>query len=501
MADARVVFSGWEPDAPPLSRGLRRAAGVIPVGAGYKPLGAWETVGASALNLFPRGALAARDLNGTGYNFVGTETKLYRIGPSGLQDLTRTSGAYTGGGSTQWEFLTTREHIIATNYLDDPQIFEMSLTSGNFARLSVDAPKAKHIGYIGPQIVLGNLNDPIIGVAPDAFRYPELGDPTNWPDPFDPDVALPLQAGLTVIEGEGGPIQGIVSGNEVGCIFQERQISRVEYVGGDVIFQVDRVEKTRGLLFPRLFCPFGRRVLFLAEDGFYLFDYTLAEPIGNERVDRFFLADFDQTYAHRAVMLKHTVHPIIAISYPGAGNVSGRPNRIIFWNFATNKWAGPTTFDHDLLVRVLPPALTLDSLPDDVLDDIVASFDDAANPVGSDQIGAYDTSHVLGTLSGSGIEAVFESPDQEHAPGQVSRVIAVRPLVDGAEPMLSVRRTFDRRELEEDVEFDGEVELNTAGEFPVRSKGRYHRYQMRIPAGGFDEAVGMDIEFLPAGRR
>ena len=37
----------------------------------------------------------------------------------------------------------------------------------------------------------------------------------------------------------------------------------------------------------------------IAEDGFYLWDYTVSTPIGHEIVDKTFLADVDTTYFDR----------------------------------------------------------------------------------------------------------------------------------------------------------------------------------------------------------
>ena len=69
--------------------------------------------------------------------------------------------------------------------------------------------------------------------------------------------------------------------------------------------------------------PFGRRVFYLAEDGFYLFDYTESQPVGDDRVDRTFLADIDSDYFHRVSAVSDPDEKRIWILYPGSWNASG----------------------------------------------------------------------------------------------------------------------------------------------------------------------------------
>ena len=79
MPKTRINFSaGWTPDLPALNNpGLVRAAGVIPIGRDtFRPVGSWVSVGVDALAEYPRGHFPFRDLDGVGYNFVGTTTKL-----------------------------------------------------------------------------------------------------------------------------------------------------------------------------------------------------------------------------------------------------------------------------------------------------------------------------------------------------------------------------------------------------------------------------------------
>lgn len=503
MIEKRVAFREWLPDLPPIvNPGLVLATNVLPGAGGYMPLGSLEPSASTALDARPRGAISGLDTTASSFHLAGTASKLYRFELAGVTDVSRSSGPYNANDSAQWHFVQVGNTVLALNPSDDIQAID--LVTGIFAQLSPDAPRARYAGFIGPQLVVAHLiADPILGFAPDAFRSPTLGDPTSWPDPTDPNSgAVAAQAALSPIEGDGGRIQAVISGAEVGAIFQENAVNRIEYVGGDVIFQVDSVKKAKGLIAPRAAVAFERNVLYLAEDGWQVFDYTTSKAIGDQKINRTFLADFDQSNPDRLSAVLHPDLPLIAIAYPGAGNSNGRPNRILFYNYALDRWSRADV-DLELLTRVVPFGITLDDLTGNLDTDYPISFDDAVAGFGSSVFGAYDPTFVLSTFSGLSLAATLETGDQEHQPGRVTRVNRVRPLVDGVSPTVQVSARLDRRTAEADVTFGSAFSLNRAGECPITrgGKGRYHRYRVNIPAGWTDHAVGLDVIGAASGGR
>lgn len=503
MIEKRVAFREWMPDLPAIvNPGLVKAINVLPGAGGYLPLPSLEANAADALDDRPRGAISGLDTSASAFHLAGDAAKLYRFALAGVTDVSRSSGgAYNATDSAQWHFVQVGNKVLALNPNDDIQIID--LVTGIFSQLSPDAPRARYAGYIGPQLIVAHLvSDPIIGFAPNAFRAPSLGDVTTWPDPTDPNSgALAAQAALTEIQGDGGRIQAVVSGAEVGAVFQENAVQRVEYVGGDVIFQVDAVKKAKGLIAPRAAVAFERQVLYLAEDGWQIFDYTTSKPIGDQKINRTFLADFDQSHPERLSAVLHPDLPLVAIAYPGAGNTSGRPNKLLFYNYAIDRWS-QAEVDLELLTRVVPFGLTLDDLTGDLDADYPVSFDEAVAGFGAAVFGAYSTAYVLSAFSGASLAATFETGDQEHAPGRVVRVSEVRPLIDGAETTVQVSARLDRRTAESAITFGPAGSLNRKGSCPVRAaKGRYHRYRVNVPAGWTDHAVGLDIVGAVSGGR
>lgn len=499
----RVAFREWAPDLPPIvNPGLTRAVNVLPTAAGYLPLPSLVTTGHTALNGRPRGAISGLDESAIAYLIAGTDTKLYKMGLSTVTDVTRAAGgAYAATGSAQWNFEQFKNKIIAVNPNDDPQILD--LASGLFTRLSVNAPRPRYIGYIGPLLVVANLvTDPVGGALPNGYRSPAITDPTSWPDPTNPaSGAIAAQAVLSTIGGNGGRINAIVSGAEVGAFLQENSVARAEYVGGDVILQVDAVKKTKGLLAPRAVAAFERRVLYLSEDGWQIFDYTTSSPIGDQKVNRTFLADYDSQYPERVSSVQHPDLPIVLFAYPGAGNTAGQPNKLLLYNYAIDRWASGE-MALELLTRILPFNVTLDDLTGNLDTDYPNSFDGLVAGFGAAVLGAYQTTFVPATFIGTSLAATLETGDQEHLPGQIARVSSVRPLVDATSPTVQVSARLDRRTADAAVAFTSATSLNRKGECPVRgAKGRYHRYRVNLPAGWTEHAVGLDVVGMPSGDR
>lgn len=78
-----------------------------------------------------------------------------------------------------------------------------------------------------------------------AIQWCAIGDPTDWPTP-NTDDARSKQSGRQEFTNKFGVITGIVGNDFYGYVFQERAITKMTYVGGDVVFSFDTFEESRG---------------------------------------------------------------------------------------------------------------------------------------------------------------------------------------------------------------------------------------------------------------
>jgi len=494
----RQMFTDWRPDLPDLlNPGVVRASNVVPVLGGFGPMRSFVDAGEDALDAYCRGGWAAIDSSRNPHNFGGDATKLYRIYTSGLGDVSA-AGGYNCTGNAKWVYAQFGQVVFAANKNDKIQYFNLR-SSDDFADVSGDyVPRCRHLAVVGNHLICGNFFDGISGSVPNGVAWPAIGNPLVWPEPGSDD-AVQVQSDRQALEGDGGWVQGVVGGAEIGAIFQERSIWRMDYRGGSVIYDFTRVEAGHGLLIPDIAIPFGRDMLFLSESGWRIFDYTASRPAGKERIDRWFFNDYDSAYPHRVTALRDPDSTRIWCSYPGAGNSGGTPNRLLVYDHALDRFTHGDEAIEALVAFITPSSDTLDSDPAEDIDNTTGSFDDEVSSPGAFQLGAWDTNHKLGSYSGAYKDPQFDTGYLELAPGRRSRVVGIRPLVNGDTDTRT--RVAAMASLSETPVFGPSVSPNRSGLCCHRSDGRYHQIRTDIDGSDFVEALGLDIDAVPTGVR
>lgn len=198
--------------------------------------------------------------------------------------------------------------------------------------LGGNPPTGYTVGIVRDFVVLGNTYDGT-GQYPYRVQWSALANAAQWPQPLT-QAARAAESGYQDCYSQYGTVQYIAQGEEIGMVFQERGIVRMQYMGGDVVFDFYTFERKRGLVTPRAAAQIGDMVYFLSADGFYSTDGTNVNPIGYGRVNRWFLENcFDITKVRAAV---DTTTQCVYWSFP---TVSGPNNCNIIYNFAEDKWS------------------------------------------------------------------------------------------------------------------------------------------------------------------
>lgn len=476
---------------------------MLPKAIGYRPIqNLVNLVNSTALSARPRGSISGITASGNGFMFAGDATKLYRQTDSGMTDVTRTSGPYVIGTDHRWSFAKFGETIFASTPNDDLQFFTMG-SSTEFAQLSNNAPRARHLAIVGDFLMAGNIYDPVEGPQPASISWPAIRNPFLWPV-VGSDDAVSVQADRQPLEGGGGWVQDVVGGAEVGAVFQERAVWRLDYIGGQEIFQINRMESSVGMLVPDSAVAFERSIFYIAEDGFRVFNYTQSENIGKERVNRTFLADLDGVFLDRVWVAKDPDETVIWIAYPGSGNISGRPNKLIFWDYKLNRFS-EAEFDLESLIQnatvtalsIDAPTTAEDPADIDAAPQATTSFDDRGTVAGATRMGAFDTAFIPSDFTGTDLEGLVETGDLELNPGGRAFLSEARPLVDSRDVEVAVAATSKRNAT---MTFGRFVAPDDDGKVPMRVDGRYHRIQVKLPPG-WDDAVGLDLAAAGGGRR
>lgn len=475
-----LPFGEWLPDQPDLGNAVTVVKNCIPQAQSYRSAQELNEI-STALDSKCLGAAWALDNSNTYYNFAGDAGKLY-LSETGVYNNKSKSGNYTG--VTNWEFVVWGERVIATSIEEPMQYFDMGVST-LFADLAGSPPKAKHVAVVRDFIVAGNVDEGGT-IYPNRIRWSGYNNSEAWAS------SQATQSDFQDLLGRGGEIQRIVPG-ETGVIFQEHAIRRMTYIGPPLIFRIDEIEKDRGCYAPNSVAWTGDTIFYYSHDGFYVkHGDAISQPIGTEKIDRWFKTDFDTTDILSMRGAIDRKNKIVAWCYPSRELGA---NRVLIYRWDIQKWS---YIDEPalLLLEHVSVDYTLDSL-----DVILTDIDTESIPMETDaylggvlSLGAFNDAHKLCTFSGAHLQADIETGELSDT-HRIS-VKSIRPLTDGT-TAVSVG-TRENQNL--NYAYGLAVSENIKGEMSVRTSARHHRFKASI-SGGFNHAQGLKIHYRQEGRR
>lgn len=465
--------------------GLTVAKNCVPGPASYRPFSSAVPF-SSALNSAARAAIAVKDSTGNAYNYAMSGTKLYGLVGTTMTDYTRAVGGdYAVETDQMAEFAEWGDKVIAVYGLSNgttnvPQIITKS--ASNFANLGGIPPEARHIGVVRNFVVLGGIHD---GTSrPNRIRWSAIENEAGWTAGTDQSDYQDLQS--------GGNIMRVVGG-EYGTIFCETAIYRMTYVGHPLIFQFDETESGRGTISSGSVVNYGETSFYIGRDGFYMHSGGKSTPIGVGKVNKTFFSDLDQNYLWKITSAIDPINTLVFWSYPGEGNNGGLCNKIMVYNWSSNRWGGPIATQSELIYQAISAGVTLDGLSTagyTDLDNLPYSLDSRSWQGGSVVLSSFTDKHKLASFTGSALIANIETGEFALSPGR-SLVVAVKPLYDGTSSYV-VMQVGTRN-----TGSDGVTWSTISGQHPrtglcdFRANAYYHRFRILI-VGGFDHVYGFE---------
>lgn len=496
-----VPFAEYAPDNPELGNpGTQVALNVIPAARGYIPFKKFS-ITTSGLTARCQGAKGFRSSNGTVFTFAGDATKLYKRNGQTWTDVS--GSAYTCPSDGYWGFVAFGDLVIATNGSNAPQKFDMSSASV-FSALGGSPPTAKYIAIVKEQVVMANVTG-----FPQRVQWSGIDNAETWA------VSQTTQADYQDLVGDHGDITGIVGG-DVGYVFFERAVFRMDYVNVPGIFQFTRVEQARGCAASASLVPQGRIVYYLAQDGFYAFDGQQSIPIGANKVDRTFLDDLAPDYAFRVIGGIDPEKKIVIWGYPNGSSTLGNPNAQIIYNWSTQRWAAGSQNLLQWLFTDLVPNTTLEDLDniDASIENIPGSLDDRTYAGGNFVLAAFGSrttptvvSNAYGTFNGSPAPFSLTTSEAQIFQGRRALVTKVWPVFHGSSVDIDARVLYRDRANDAQTT-SSRVAQNAVGFCPFRIDARYHSINVlptAIISGAdypeWEHAIGVEVEAVPTGMR
>ena len=398
----------------------------------------------------------------------------------------------TGTDTDYITFTQFGQYVIASNGVDEPQYYLMG-TSTVFENLSTIAnngtpPIFKTSGVVRDFLVTGN----IVG-AKNRVAWSGINDIATWESGVSSSDTQDLP-------GSGGQVVAITSG-EVGYVFREDQIIRMDFVGGNVVFRFSVLSENRGAVYGQTVCQDNRQVFFYASDGFFQINGDQILPIGAEKVNRFFDRDLNKAYTDRITAAVDPFNTLAIWLYPSKDNpnVSGVCDKLLIYNYVTQKWSVAKVKASQIFKQfVVANTVELMDIISSNIDDINISLDTRFWETGHLYLGAVDENFKAAIFSGKNLEAELETKETELFPGLRANVTGVRPIVDASANVTI--KTRDR--LVDSVTTSTSSSMNNTGINPVRQSGRYFRANVKIPAQSiWTDAQGIDLTASQGGSR
>ena len=483
-----IEFKDWLPDQPAfLNKGVMTALNCYPSAVGYRSVNAFEAVSGAATSKIA-GVFAAKDNSGNVKLFAGDATKLYVYGGSGgaLVDASK-AGGYNLGANGRWRSAQFGDKLlVAGGSGEEVQKWQLG-TDTSFSDLSASCPKADFITVVRDQVWVASIDDGS-GKQPFRVQWSGINDETSW-------TVGTAQSDFQDIP-DAGNIVGIVGGQNC-TILMERAIAVASYVGSPLIYQIDRVETARGCAYSGSVANIGGLVFFISDDGFYAFDGSKSQPIGAEKVNRFFLNDMDLAYTSKMSAAVDPTQQVVAWSYVSNASPDGEPDRMIVFNYTLGRWS-LVEVGADIIAPFFTSGQDLESL-----DAFYGNLDAAGTIVDSHLFkggsfvfgGAYQKK--LHAFSGAPIAATFETAEFPVAKDKHALVTRTVPHFTGGNVSMQVGA---RDRHDDPVVFDAGSALTDEGFCEHRVQGRFHRAKMTI-SGNWENAQGLDIEGRALGRR
>lgn len=445
---------------------------VMPAPSSFIPFPAFSPF-SSPLPARPQGAYLAVNSGGTWTLFVGTATALYKLNAStlGWDNISRATPPYSLADDDKWSFTQFGSLVIASNGVDTIQSYNLESPT-TFSELSASAPRARFVDIMGDFLLTSNLTTNSRGI-----HWSGLNDPTFW---------TPRQRSSDFqIFPDDGEIMGVSAFSKGVLIFHEHNIREgMLALDTPLVMTFQKVVEQHGSHASKSIITTGNGTFYLSQDGFYRYGNPPVQ-IGVERVDRFFLNDvaFDESY--NIFGTEDPERKIVYWAYRSKSNTLPRSyDKVLLYHYGIDRWSllRPGIFMTGLIDAVTP-GYTLDTL--DTLgfnmETLPFSLDSRTWSGSLPTLAAFDSNFRLGFFSGSPLPAVLQTGDVQLAGEKRAFVSGFRPLSDA--PSISGRVAVkDHAGQMRSWKPSADGSTRT-GLIPARASGRFHRFEVSIPAG------------------
>lgn len=475
MPRVNIPFGEWTPDLRGLHKGLDVADNVLAAANGYVPVPSFvPEAGLSALPGVVLNAGAFRGSDRLTTLLAGTETGLFKRVYNGWEQI---GSGYNAGYLNPWNFVQFGDRVICSNGTDAPVYFDLVTSDA-----AVELPGAPR--FLLSTVVLDFIVTAVVGGDVGLVQWSGINNSEEWRPGYG-------QADYNA-SSSGGAITGL-SGGEYGLILQEERISRMRYVGGNLIFQFDPISREIGCLTHRSVAQLGRLTFFLSPKGFMMCDGASVTPIGDQKVDQTFLDAMDVGRIDRMSAAIDPIRKLVVWSLP-----EEEPGVLYAYSWTLGRWSRivqPVSCLFGTRERDIAIGEDYDpDMPDDGLIGSGTAFGDPVFRGSGLSLGVFDDGGNLGGFSGPNMAATFRPAEAMLGGGRAARVRMVRPVGDMASGVSL--RLNGRLRMGDAMTETLHSGMRESGDIPVRREVRSGAFELDVAAGApWSFAQGLEVEF------
>lgn len=464
--------------------------------------------------------------------FTGDDHALWRVSAAEWEDLTNytdwvngydDSAVITGQIPRTWSFCSWGDWVIASNYVDPVQYYDVGLGTGEFDDLitSTEKPQGRFVAVVGAQLVLADIN-PTSTVSGTGEKYQlwssSILDPTKF---FLSDYNS--QSSLFSLVGAPGQITGLVGG-EYGLVFKRNSIWRMSYEGLPSVFRFDQLSRGEGTPYASSIVQVDNDTYFWGSNGIFVIrEGKQIERVSGQRIEKFL---YDVKYEDRALyrvedgdervtdnMVQGAydrTSGLIWWSYRKKGDEAYHNSMMLVYNHREDKFSFIEGVDTSVLIGLSSAMSDAQYLNEGLANIRWKNIHTEGGPPSN--YGFLETFTGLDTYVGSLKTKVLSSQVLAKAPGYDMAVQAVRPIykadpdsytpnfsiniVAAQDPSLQinrVERTVDRSHEDS----DGWISTS----IPVG--GEFYQFEITVPkisSATIKEILGLGFKFTHGGK-
>lgn len=307
--------------------------------SGVSKMLGWEEVYASP-GVGDRPVWAFQWISGTDlYWIYATADSLFRMDASSHLDVSQ-SGGYSGDVSSLWTGGVFNGVPIANNneLLDDPQQWDSATTKFKDLENWPAGLKCKIIGFYDNIMIAANLSDGGT-LYSNSLQWSTIADPGAVPSSWD-YTSTANTAGRVPLAKTGGEILEYRQLGEYGMIYKEDAFIRMDFIGGEFIFDFTWLTIQHGILGTNCSAEFDGKHFVVTKGHFVITDGKSIQNVGEDENREYVFNTINEDYLDRTFVVPNYAMNEIWVCYVNeeVNPIATTANYAAIWNYKRDTW-------------------------------------------------------------------------------------------------------------------------------------------------------------------